>query len=150
MTPKDPYAPFRAQRSARVAMVCSLACLVGFAILALAVTGDGEVGFNVGDRIATFAFGLLLAAGLWRFVQLKAVPSQDGLLVVNLFGKREIAWSEILTVGFADGAPWASLELTDTDEVSVMAIQRADGSRSVQESRRLAALVAHHNRPEGR
>ncbi|MBW8173145.1 PH domain-containing protein [Ornithinimicrobium sp. Arc0846-15] len=146
MSDASPYAPFRARRSTRVALIGAVACLVGFAILAFAVTSEGEVGFNTGDRIGTLFFGVLLAAGLWRFVQLKAIPSQKGLTVINLFSRREIEWPEIAAIGFSDGAPWVTLELTDTEEISVMAIQRADGDLGVAEAGRLAALVAHHQR----
>jgi hypothetical protein len=37
-----------------------------------------------------------------------------------------------------------TLELDDTDEVAVMAIQRADGDHARAEARRLAAIVARH------
>ena len=40
---------------------------------------------------------------------------------------RRVAWDEVLEVRFPEGAPWVTLELDDTDELAVMAIQRADG-----------------------
>ena len=39
-----------------------------------------------------------------------------GLRVVNLFSTRDLEWTQILRVGFSGGAPWAVLELTDTEE----------------------------------
>jgi hypothetical protein len=55
-----------------------------------------------------------------------------------------VTWDEIVEVRFPDGAPWVSLELSDTDELAVMAIQRADGDDAKAQARRLAALVAQH------
>ena len=56
----------------------------------------------------------------------------------------DVLWDEIVEVRFPDGAPWVSLELSDTDELAVMAIQRADGDDAKAQAGRLAALVAHH------
>jgi hypothetical protein len=65
--------------------------------------------------------------------------------VVNLLRTHDLEWAQVLRVGFSGGAPWVVLELTDTEEVAVMAIQRADGDHGRVEAARLAALVAHHS-----
>ena len=52
----------------------------------------------------------------------------------------------VTEIGFSDGMPWVRLDLADGDEQSVMAIQRADGHRSVEEAQRLADLIAAHQR----
>ena len=46
-----------------------------------------------------------------------------------------------MEVQFGHGMPWPTLELNDADTLAVMAIQRSDGPRSIQESARLNALV---------
>lgn len=141
----DAYAVFRPRRGAAVAKVSALACLVVFTVVAVAVPGGGDAGFGMPDRVLTVLFGLLIAAVLWRYAVLRAVPTPSGLRVVNLVRTLELDWQEIVAVGFSDGAPWVTLELADTEEVSVMAIQRADGELAVREAARLSALVAHHS-----
>lgn len=96
------------------------------------------------NRVAIFGLGLLIGAFLWRYAVIRAVPTQQGLTVVNLFRTYELEWAQILTVGFSGGNAWAVLELTDTEELAVMAIQRADGEGAHKEASRLAALIQHH------
>lgn len=141
------YAPFRPRRGAAVARAAALACVVVFGIVAVTVPSGGDGGFGAGDRLGTAALGLLMAGVLWRYAMLRAVPSRTGLRVVNLVRSRQVDWSEIVSVGYSDGSPWVVLELADTEELAVMAVQRADGERAQREAARLAALVAHHSRP---
>ena len=144
MSSKDPYAVFRPRRGSLVAWGCALAVLLVFGGLALLGPGGG---WTVADRLLLAAFAVLVAAGLGRFGMVRAVPSQDGLLVINLVHRRELEWAEILRVNtFAGGNPWVVLELTDTEDLSVMGIQRADGDFGRGEAERLAALVHHHSR----
>jgi hypothetical protein len=89
-------------------------------------------------------FGAALAAFLLRYASIRAVPDDDGLTVRNLLLTRRIGWAEVVEVRFPEGAPWVTVELDDTDEVAVMAIQRADGEAARAEARRLAGLVARH------
>lgn len=147
-TPKA-YAVFRPRRGAAVARLSALACVLVFGVVALAVPGTGRSGFGIADRVGTVLLGLLVAAVLWRFAALRAIPSPQGLRVVNLVRTRTLEWTEIVRVGFSGGTPWVVLELVDTDEVAVMAIQRADGDLAGREAARLAALVAHHGTPRG-
>ncbi len=148
-TSSEAYAVFRPRRGALVARVAALGSLVVFAVVAFVVPAGGAVGFSLADRIGTFGFGVAVAAFLWRYARLRAVPTPTGLRVVNLVRSHDLEWAEILRVGFSGGAPWVVLELTDTEEVSVMAIQRSDGAFARREAARLAALVAHHARPAG-
>lgn len=138
------YAPFKPRRGAWMARACALACVVAFTFLALTTPGTGEVGWSVPDRVMTILFGFALAVLLLRFASLRAVPTQTGLRVVNLVRSTDLEWASIVNVGFSGGSPWVVLELSDTEEVAVMAIQRSDGAFAAQEASRLAALVAHH------
>lgn len=122
-----------------------MACVAAFTFLALTTPGTGEVGWSVPDRVMTILFGCALAAMLLRFASLRAVPSPRGLRIVNLVRSTDLEWASIVNVGFSGGSPWVVLELNDTDEVAVMAIQRSDGAFASQEASRLAALVAHHS-----
>lgn len=131
-----------------MARFASLACVLAFGALALGTPATGEVGWSDADRVMTAGFGVALAALLWRFASLKAVPSATGLRVVNLIRRHDVEWASIIGVGYSGGSPWAVLECSDTEEIAVMAIQRSDGERAKREASRLAALVLHHSAPE--
>lgn len=145
---KDPYAVFRPVVGAWVARVMAVACVLVFG--AVAVFSPMPIGSDPSvlllNRIAIALLGVVGALFLWRYARIRAVPSPSGLRVVNLFTTRDLEWAEILRVGYSGGAPWAVLELTDTEELAVMAIQRSDGQRAEQDASRLAALVEHHHR----
>jgi hypothetical protein len=101
-------------------------------------------GWGVLDRLLLILCGVALAAGLWRFASIRAVPSTVGLVVRNLVSTRNLEWAQIVRVQFGGGAPWVSVDLDDTDTVAVMAIQRADGAFGEAEAARLSALVQIH------
>ncbi|ANS77607.1 putative membrane protein [Serinicoccus hydrothermalis] len=143
-----PYAPFRPVTGARVARVAALASVLLFGLIALfgpSYAGSSPT-MSLLNRIFILLFGLVMGAFLWRYALIRAIPSPTGLTVVNLVLRRDLEWSQVASVTFADGAPWVVLELTDTEELAVMAIQRADGRRAKEEASRLAALVEHHQR----
>jgi MFS family permease len=139
----DPYAPFRPRRGRIVATAVAVAALVIFGIGALAVPKGSPQsgGWQPLDRLSLFAVGVLVAALMWRYATIRAIPSRDGLVVRNLFTTRRLLWTQVLQVQFGRGAPWVTLDLDDTDTVAVMAIQQSDGSRAQAEASRLAALV---------
>ena len=43
-----------------------------------------------------------------------------------------LTWAQVLRVQFGDGAPWVTLDLDDTDQLAVMAIQRALSQRGTR------------------
>ena len=151
---KDPYAAFRPRRGRKVALGCGRRC-----------AGDlhGRRDLVAAGRPACWAAGASstawrscssgspIAAVMWRFATIRAVPSREGLVVRNLFTTRRLSWAQIVRVQFGGGAPWVTLDLDDTDTVAVMAIQKADGTISRAEAGRLSALVqVHGERPEPR
>ena len=104
-------------------------------------------GWGVLDRLLLVLFGVAVAASLWRFASIRAVPSTNGLVIRNLVITRNLEWAQIVRVQFGGGAPWVSVDLDDTDTVAVMAIQKADGAFGQAEAARLSALVQIHSRP---
>lgn len=141
----DPYRPFRPRRGATVARFTAALTLGVFVVLAVVIPEAGRFGWGVLDRVLLVGFGLAAAAGIYRYAVLRAIPTPDGLRVVNLVRSHQLEWAQIMRVGFSGGAPWVVLELTDTEEVAVMAIQRADGEFGRAEAARLSALVEHHS-----
>lgn len=143
-----PYDTFRPVVGAWVARGAAVASVLVFGAIAVfsPMPLDQTPQLHVLNRVAIALLGVVGAAFLWRYAVIRAVPSPSGLRVVNLLTSRDLEWAEIVRVGFSGGAPWAVLELADTEELSVMAIQRADGERAEREASRLAALVEHHHR----
>ena len=67
--------------------------------------------------------------------------SRVDLTIRNLFLTRRISWRDVADMRFEGGDPWVTIELTDTDTLAVMAIQKADAGYGRAEAGRLAALV---------
>lgn len=145
---RDPYAVFRPRRGRVVAIAAAVGWLAVFAGLAVLMPGAGEVNEGLAwgpqDRVLVLALGVLGAAFLARYALIRAVPSTSGLVVRNLIRTQQVEWAEVVAVRFGGGAPWASLELSDTSDLAVMAIQRADGERAGREASRLRTLADHH------
>ncbi|HSO65203.1 MAG TPA: PH domain-containing protein [Ornithinibacter sp.] len=137
-----PDAPFRPRRGRVMPLVMGGVALAVCAGVALGMGASGS--WTAGDQLTLVAFGAALAAFLWRYASIRAVPDPDGLTVRNLVVTRRVTWDEVVEVNFPEGAPWVSLELADDDELAVMAVQRADGELARHEARRLAGLVARH------
>jgi Bacterial PH domain len=140
-TPDGADAPFRPRRGRILPLVMAS---VAVGVCTVVAIGMGAGGWRVGDQLALVGLGLALAAFLGRYASIKAVPDATGIRVRNLMLTRTVGWDEILEVRFPDGAPWVTLELDDSDELAVMAIQRADGQLGRDEALRLARLVDRH------
>ena len=148
-TQSDPYAVFRPRQGRRVALTMAVLSVLIFSGGALSLPRVDPVvgGWDVVDRLMLASCGLAVAAALWRFASIRAVPSRRGLVVRNLLTTRTLQWAQIIRVQFGGGAPWVSVDLADTDTVAVMAIQKAEGARGRAEAARLSALVQVHGCP---
>lgn len=133
-------APFRPRRGRVVPLVMAATAVVLCAVVALGMGAAGAWG--LADQLLLVALGAAIGGFLLRYALIRAVPTQEGLVIRNLFLTRTVGWDEVDAVVFADGDPWVSLELSDTDLVAVMAVQRVDGEHGRAEARRLARLVA--------
>lgn len=141
-TPPGPDAPFRPRRGRFLPLVLATVAVVVCTIVAIGMGASGA--WQVGDQLALVGLGLGLAAFLGRYASIRAVPDAGGITVRNLLLTRTVMWDEIVEVRFPDGAPWVTLELDDSDELAVMAIQRADGAVARDEALRLARIVDRH------
>jgi MFS family permease len=136
------FAPFRPRRGRVVATVSAVATLLVFAVVAVVLPGPAQGGaWRTGDRLFFAGVGVAMALLLWRFASIRALPTRESLTVRNLFLTRTLSWREVVDVRFVEGDPWVTLELSDTDTVAVMAIQKADAGFGRAEAGRLAALV---------
>lgn len=134
---------FRPQRGRAVAIGGAVTAILIFVVVAVALPGPGSGGpWQPVDRVLFALIGVAIAALLWRYATIQAVPTDEGLEVRNILRSQTVPWGSVEAVRFGGGEPWVTLDLDDADTVAVMAIQRADGERSVVEARRLATLVA--------
>jgi hypothetical protein len=87
-------------------------------------------------------FGLLILAVVHALIRSRVEARQDGLVVVNGYRRRELAWEQVVAVHLPPGAPWVTLDLADGTAVPAMGIQASDGGRAKAAARELRALVA--------
>lgn len=145
VTRESLHAPFRPKRARFVSRAIATVEFLVVGIPALFVAESGPGKFSWGDRLAIFALGTVIAAVIFRFSMLSAIPGEDGLVVHNVLLTKRLEWAQIVSVRFGGGNPWVLLDLADGESMAVMAIQRADGPRGEAEAGRLATLVALHS-----
>ncbi|HET7280473.1 MAG TPA: PH domain-containing protein [Dermatophilaceae bacterium] len=138
----DAFAVFRPRRGRLVALSGAALSVALFSLIAVLLPGPGSGGgWRAGDRVFFAACGVGIAAMLWRYATIRAVPTRTSLTIRNLILTREIPWDAIISIQFSGGDPWVTLDLDDTDNIAVMAIQKADGDWGRREASRLAALI---------
>lgn len=142
----DAYATFRPRRARQFALGFAGAELVVFVVLAVVMPLSGPGGWGVTDSVMLVGLGLLIAWALARYGGIRATPSPSGLVVRNIVVTTTVDWSRVEGVRFSGGDPWAVLELTDGDDLAVMAVQKSDGALARAEASRLVALVHAHGR----
>jgi len=136
------FAVFRPRRGRVVAGVFAVVSVLLFGVIAVMLPGPDQGGpWGPLDRVFFLGVGLAIAALLWRYATIRAVPTREALTVRNLFTSRTVPWQAVVDLRFGGGDPWVTIELDDTDTVAVMAIQKADGPFGRAEAGRLAALV---------
>jgi hypothetical protein len=135
------YRPFRPIKARRIAWALAVITVVVLTVVGLIIEGAPLL-----DRLAFIATGLVVAWFMSRQAGVRAVPSESGLVVKNLFLGRTLEWPEIVSVRFGADRSWVQLDLADGDTLAVMAIQRADGDFAEKEARRLATLVEYGSR----
>lgn len=130
--------PFRPVRGTWVSVIVGLVVLIGSLVLAAWLPADV---YGTMDRLICAGVGVAVAVFLSRFATINALPLEEGLWVRNLGPGELVRWEHIEAVRFSQGMPWPIMDLFDGTDVAVMAIQRADGPKSLDEAQRLADLV---------
>lgn len=130
-------AVFRPVRGRVVSLAVGAGILIASVVLAIALPER----FAVMDRFTCAGIGIAVAAFMTRYATIHARPTAEGLFVRNLGPGELVPWDQIDSIRFSQGMPWVRIDLTDGLDMAVMAIQRADGPRSLAEAQRLADLV---------
>ncbi|WP_167581810.1 PH domain-containing protein [Kineococcus rubinsiae] len=137
-------APFRPRRARWVGYPLAALCVLAVVALSIALANAPASGWTPLDSASAVVFGLLVAAGLVRLVGVRAVPTEDALVVRNVVYTRRVEWDAILGVRFSGESPWLTLDTDDGENLAVMAVQKADGAYADAEGLRLARLVERH------
>lgn len=145
----------RPRKLTRICIGLAVLVLVGFAVLSYAVgglgdgdptrpiqPGTGQVTFRLGDQLALFGIGALVAVVLLGFTRARVEADADGITIRNVLGDKTLPWQVVRAVTFDEGSSWASLELQDDDTVALLAVQANDGDAAVQAVLDLRQLLA--------
>ncbi|MGC0250741.1 MULTISPECIES: PH domain-containing protein [unclassified Pseudactinotalea] len=134
----DPYRPFRPRATRVIIPILLVACIAGSAaIIVRLVQFSGDYSAQILSVVLVLA---LVVSFLLRVLAIRAVPDTEGLRVYNIVLRHHLPWQRIVSVHFGDRS-WVQLDIADGTTLSVMAVQRADGTYARQEAARLSALV---------
>ncbi|RJQ78245.1 PH domain-containing protein [Pseudonocardiaceae bacterium YIM PH 21723] len=112
-----------------------------FIVVALLLRqGDTGVHFRTSDQVSMVIIGFLFSVGILLFTTPRVRADADGIEVRNVLNSKRFAWTQVQSVGFPDGAPWARLEFEHDEYHPMLAIQATDGMHAVQSIRELRAL----------
>ncbi|GAB4081407.1 PH domain-containing protein [Modestobacter muralis] len=104
----------------------------------------GVVSFQTADQVAMVGLGLAMGAGVVLVGRSRVDADASGLRVRNVVVNHEVPWEAVRAVRFDQHSPWATLLLTNDDELAVSAVQAADGARALVAVRGLRALLSDH------
>jgi hypothetical protein len=85
--------------------------------------------------------GVVGAGIALSFLRLRVRADEKGIEVTNVTSKRYFPWQVVTAINFTDKMTWATVELADDDEMSIMAIQVSDKERAVAAIKHLRALL---------
>jgi PH (Pleckstrin Homology) domain-containing protein len=129
----------------RIVCACTAVALVAFmtvvAVLLKSST-TGVVAFRTSDQIAMAGLGVVLGAVIVWLSRPRVDGDATGIRVRNIVGSYQLPWSVVRSVRFDRHSPWASLLLTNGEEVAVLALQAADQERALRAVEGLRALLA--------
>jgi hypothetical protein len=131
----------------RLRLICACAAaaiVVVMTVVAVLLKSSttGVVAFQTADQVAMVGLGLALGAGVLWVCRPRVDADADGIQVRNIVGTYRLPWSLVHAVRFDRHSPWATLLLTNGEEVAVLAVQAADKGRALEAVQGLRALLA--------
>ena len=113
-----------------------------FVALRLPHSADGT-SFHRGDQYAMVGVGLLLAGACWLPTRPRLRADRTAVHVRGIIGAyKTVPWSVVRSVEFRPRWRWARVVLPADETISLYAVQRLDGARSVEVMRSLRELHA--------
>jgi uncharacterized membrane protein len=132
----------RPVRLRRLCTVLAAVVVVVFAVIALLLRrADTGAAFGTADQVSIFGLGLAVAAAVLVLGRPTLEADERELRIRNVIGRHVVPWSAVRAVRFRDNTPWATLDLHDEEQVALMAVQAADGERTIQVVRALRELL---------
>ena len=131
----------------RLRVVCAIAAAVVVAVMVvvavlLTSSSTGVVTFGLADQVAMVGLGLFIGAGILTLGASRVDADADGVRVRNVLVRRRLPWELVRAVRFDRNSSWASLEMSNRDEVALLAVQAADRERALDAVEALRALLA--------
>lgn len=114
-------------------------CLVSLA--AWILLGDLRSRFEPASVVVVFLMYAATAVVVHALTRCRLDATEQGLVVVNGYRRREFDWAQAVSLTMPPGAPWAILDLADGTSVSVVALQATDGARARTALREVRALL---------
>jgi hypothetical protein len=137
----------RPRRARVVVYLCALALLVTMAWVAVVLPGgEGRQAWGVGSRAGLVLIALAIDYLLYRLGSVRVVATDDGVEVVNVVRRRELAWAQIVGVRLSQDDPWLVLDLDDGDVMQAMGVARSEGAAATDQARIFARMVNDHSR----
>jgi peptidoglycan/LPS O-acetylase OafA/YrhL len=132
----------RPVRLRRLCLVLAALVIAVFAVIAVLLRRmDTGAAFGTADQVSIFGIGVAAAAGVLVLARPTLEADERELRIRNMIGRHVIPWTAVRAVLFRDNTPWATLELHDDEQVALMAVQAADGERTVTVVRALRELL---------
>ena len=131
----------------RLRLICALAAAALVAVMTVVAvllksSTTGVVAFQTADQVAMVGLGLAMGAAVLWVARPRVDADSSGIRVRNVLGNHELPWSVVRAVRFDRHSPWATLLLSNGDELAVLAVQAADGERAAVAVEGLRALLA--------
>ena len=140
-----PGTVFRPRRARRLGIAFAVGIVVVWVGMSIALSYEPDSGWGPTDTVSAALLAALLAAALLRIVSVRALATEEALVVRNVVFTRRVEWGGIVGVRFGGDDPWLTLDTDDGETLPVMAVQRADGEFGRREAQRLARLVEAHS-----
>jgi hypothetical protein len=135
---------YRPRRIRWVAGASAIAVVVLFTAISFSLKGssgfDNSGTFERGDQTAMIGLGILIALGIMALCRPRVSADSTGIKIRNVVGGYDLPWAVVRAVRFDRNSPWATLDLYDDEQVSVLALQAADKEYAVDGVRKLRAL----------
>ncbi|MEV2215252.1 PH domain-containing protein [Streptomyces sp. NPDC050997] len=128
---------FRPSRTRAVLLTAGVAIFVVITTVAMLLEQ-----LSPGERLSFVFTAALLAGVLFLLSRPKVVADESGVTVVNIAGRRRLAWAEIIQVNLRPGDPWVFLNLSDGTSLPALGIQPGIAKqRAIADARALRALA---------
>lgn len=112
----------------KIVGVVAGACLwVLFFAVALTLPAEVRAGFTVLQTGTLVLLLLVVDAVLWGIGRSRVVADDAGIHVRNGYRTHHLAWTDVLDVAYARGAPWPTLVTRDDRRIMMVGIPSSDG-----------------------